>query len=175
MRIHEDGAGPELRGQNVLLRPVVEADTPILEAILEEPGVRRWWGRASWDRVDTPNYVTFAIDVGGEVAGCIQFDEEHDPDYRRVEIDLFVSERYQNRGVGSDALRTLIDYVTRVRGHHRVTLDPSVANERAIHVYRKLGFREVGVMRRYERGEDGTWRDALLMELVLDDEGRPLE
>ena len=106
MRIHEDGAGPELRGQNVLLRPVVEADTPILEAILEEPGVRRWWGRASWDRVDTPNYVTFAIDVGGEVVGCIQFDEEHDPDYRRVEIDLFVSERYQNRGVGSDALRT---------------------------------------------------------------------
>jgi RimJ/RimL family protein N-acetyltransferase len=37
---------------------------------------------------------------------------------------------------------------------------------RAIHVYEKLGFRPVGVMRQYERVADGSWRDGLLMELI---------
>ena len=32
-----------------------------------------------------------------------------------------------------------------------------------------LGFRPVGVLRKYERVEDGVWRDALLMELLAED------
>ena len=31
------------------------------------------------------------------------------------------------------------------------------------------GFRDVGVMRRYERANDGTWRDSLLMDLLADE------
>ena len=33
----------------------------------------------------------------------------------------------------------------------------------------KVGFRPVGVMRRYERGPDGEWHDGLLMELLAED------
>ena len=44
-----------------------------------------------------------------------------------------------------------------------------MVNARAIGSYRKVGFRDVGVMRRYERANDGTWRDSLLMDL-LDEE-----
>jgi len=32
-----------------------------------------------------------------------------------------------------------------------------------------VGFREVGVMREYERGIDGTWHDGLLMEMLAGD------
>ena len=32
-----------------------------------------------------------------------------------------------------------------------------------------LGFLPVGIMRRYERGADGTWRDGLLMDLLADE------
>jgi aminoglycoside 6'-N-acetyltransferase len=53
-----------------------------------------------------------------------------------------------------------------VRGHHRLTIDPAAANARAIRAYRAIGFRDVGVMRRYERGPDGEWRDALLMDML---------
>jgi aminoglycoside 6'-N-acetyltransferase len=53
-----------------------------------------------------------------------------------------------------------------VRGHHRFTVDPAAANARAVHVYEKLGFRPVGVLREYERVAGGSWRDALLMELL---------
>jgi len=61
--------------------------------------------------------------------------------------------------------RMLIDE----RGHHRVTIDPAASNAAAIRAYEKVGFRRVGVMRRYERDADGSgWHDGLLMEFVVD-------
>ena len=84
-------------------------------------------------------------------------------------MDIFVGTAAQGRGVGPDAMRTLIAWLFDVRGHHRLTVDPAAENARAIHVYEKLGFRPVGVLRRYERVEDGVWRDALLMELLAED------
>ena len=69
-------------------------------------------------------------------------------------------------------MRTLISWLFDVRRHHRLTVDPAAENARAVHVYEKLGFRRVGVLRRYERVEDGEWRDALLMELLADELAR---
>lgn len=160
---------PILGGTQVVLRSVVDTDVPALEAILREPEVKRWWMRDTWDRVDEEGSTVFVILAAGAVVGCIEYAEETDPDYRHAGIDLFVSARAQGRGIGTDALRALIAYLLGDRGHHRVIIDPSVENERAIHVYEKLGFRRVGVMRRYERGADGQWRDGLLMELLAED------
>jgi L-amino acid N-acyltransferase YncA len=33
----------------------------------------------------------------------------------------------------------------------------------------EVGFRPVGIMRQAERGNDGTWHDSLLMELLADE------
>lgn len=168
------GAGPdtpaELHGGLVTLRPVAPAHIPVLLAILDEPEVARWWRRAEWERLDEQDAVTFTILLPGDaVAGCIQYSEEADPDYFSASVDIFVGTAAQGRGVGPDAMRTLISWLVDARGHHRVTVDPAVENERAIHVYRKLGFRGVGVLRKYERAEDGVWRDALLMELLAEE------
>lgn len=167
-----DAASPVpavLRGRSVTLRPVIEDDLPALLAILEEPEVARWWRRDEWERVDEEDAVTFTIVADGAVAGCIQFSEETDPDYYSAAVDIFVATAAQGRGVGPDAMRALIAWLIEARGHHRLTVDPAADNARAIHVYEKLGFRRVGVLRRYERVEDGVWRDGLLMELVADD------
>jgi RimJ/RimL family protein N-acetyltransferase len=51
-----------------------------------------------------------------------------------------------------------------------ITIDPAAANQRAIRCYSAVGFRPVGVMRRYERGADGSFHDGLLMELVHADQ-----
>jgi aminoglycoside 6'-N-acetyltransferase len=161
-----------LRGELVLLRPVTPEDLPALLAVLEEPEVARWWRRDEWERVDEDDAVTFAIVVDGAVAGCIQFSEETDPDYYSAAVDIFVATAAQGRGVGPDAMRVLIAWLIDSRGHHRLTVDPAADNSRAIHVYEKLGFRRVGVMRQYERVEDDVWRDGLLMEVLADDFGR---
>jgi len=160
--------GAVLHGELATLRPATSHDIPALLAILDEPEVARWWRRAEWERVDDDDVVTFAVVVDDEVVGCIQYGEETDPDYRSAAVDVFISARRHGQGVGTDALRTLVGHLVGDRGHHRLTVDPAVVNARAIHVYEKLGFRRVGVLRCYERGEDGVWHDALLMDYVVE-------
>ena len=156
-------------GRLVTLRRTVEADVPALLRVLQEPGVAEWWRRAEWERLDETDAVTFSLLWQGAVVGCIQYNEETDPDYWSAAVDIFVSAAAQGRGVGPDAMRTLIAWLVDARGHHRFTVDPAAANARAIHVYQKLGFRLVGTLRRYERVEGDEWRDALLLELLVEE------
>jgi len=165
----------ELRGRHVTLRPTTLADATALAAILAEPAVARWWGTFDTDRVlaelidGDPEEDPFVIEHRGEIIGYIQAVEEHEPDFRHAGIDLFLRTDAQGRGLGPDAIRTLAIELIDGRGHHRLTIDPAADNERAIAAYSKLGFRPVGIMRRYQRLTDGRWVDALLMDLLADE------
>jgi aminoglycoside 6'-N-acetyltransferase len=55
------------------------------------------------------------------------------------------------------------------RGHHRFTIDPSAQNDRAIKASERVGFKPVGLLRRYERGPDGSFHDGLLMDLLIEE------
>ena len=162
----------ELPGRDVTLRPVEPGDAPILAEILAEPAVARWWGTFDLERVrrdltaGSPDEEGFAIEHDGAVIGYIQAVEENEPDFRHASIDLFVRTAAQGRGLGPDAIRTVAVYLIDERGHHRITIDPAVANGQAITAYERVGFRPVGVMREYQRMADGTWVDALLMDLL---------
>ncbi len=64
----------------------------------------------------------------------------------------------------------MVELLIGERGHHRITIDPALANTRAIRAYEKVGFERVGVMRKAERDPDGGgWHDALLMQLLAED------
>lgn len=110
-----------------------------------------------------------AIEVDGHPIGLVQYLEENEPDYRHAGIDVVLDPAWHGRGLGSDAVRTLARHLFDARGHHRLTIDPAAANVRAIRSYERVGFRPVGVMRRYERGPDGEWRDSLLMDLLKEE------
>jgi aminoglycoside 6'-N-acetyltransferase len=106
------------------------------------------------------------VEVGGQVAGGIQYHEETDPMYRHAGIDVYLGGRFQGQGAGQEAVALLARFLFEQRGHHRITIDPAAANEQAIRCYAAVGFRPVGVMRQYERGPDGTFHDGLLMDLL---------
>ena len=165
---------PVLHGTATTLRPVRPEDAERLTDILAQPEVARWWPRYDADRVRTDfleasDTVVFAIEVDGEVVGSIQYVEEPAPDYRHASIDVFVHPDWHGKGLGTDAVRTLARHLVRDRGHHRLAIDPAVANSKAISTYKRVGFREVGVMHAYERNADGEWQDCLLMELLEKD------
>jgi aminoglycoside 6'-N-acetyltransferase len=160
-----------LRGSRVTLRPLVPGDVDPLAELFALPEVAEWWPGENLARLaarltDDDEGVGLVIEVDGRLIGFIQYFEEADPDYRHAAIDVTLHPDWCNRGLGTDAVRTLARHLFDDLGHHRITIDPTVANARAIASYRKVGFRDVGVMRCYERANDGTWRDSLLMDLL---------
>jgi aminoglycoside 6'-N-acetyltransferase len=169
-----DAGLPTLEGERVTLRPLRREDARAVLTLLAQPRVREWFGaydtlRLERDFFDPAWAYTYLVLVEGEVAGLIQFHEVPDPDYKSAGIDILMGDDYQDRGLGTDALRAVVRYLIRVRGHHRLTMDPATANGRAIRAYEKVGFKPVGVMRRYERAEDGSWHDGLLLDLLAEE------
>jgi aminoglycoside 6'-N-acetyltransferase len=161
-----------LRGERVLLRPGLAEDVERLAQIASEPEVARWWGDLGVEDIRREFVDTndgFVIEIDGEVVGAIQFAEENEPMYRHAGIDIFVTSFRRGQGLGSEAIRVLARYLFDDRGHHRLTIDPAASNDAAIRAYERVGFRKVGVMRQYERGPDGTWRDGLLMDMLQED------
>jgi aminoglycoside 6'-N-acetyltransferase len=128
--------------------------------ILTAPTVARWWpgvtAEECQETIADPDVHPFMIEHRGEPVGYIQYSEELEPDYRHASIDVSVQDRWQGKGLGTDAVLTLVHHLLEVCEHHRVTIDPAASNTRAIRCYEKAGFRAVGLMRQYERGADGT-------------------
>jgi aminoglycoside 6'-N-acetyltransferase len=152
------------------LRPLAPGDEEDLLRIHRTPEVVRWWDEPEdgfpWDE---PDSTRLTIVVDGQIAGLIQYWEEREPRYRHAGIDVFLDPRLHGRGFGTEAVGRLVRHLIDDRGHHRVTIDPALANTGAIRCYEKVGFRAVGVMRRAERDSGGQgWHDCLLMELVAD-------
>ncbi|WP_433391944.1 GNAT family N-acetyltransferase [Micromonospora sp. KLBMP9576] len=164
-----------LRGRAVTLRPATTGDVAALAAIRAAPEVRRWWrGGDDLDsavRADLADDTlsVYAIEHDGRVVGAIQWYAEDDPDYRHASMDVFLDPAVRGAGLAGDAIRTLARHLIDEHGHHRFTIDPAAANTAAVRAYAKVGFRPVGVLRHYERGEDGRWHDGLLMDLLADE------
>jgi len=161
---------PTLRGDMVTVRPAeAEELDHLADAIAADPEASAWWSADSvtirrW--FADPEYVVLAVEEDGRAVGVIAFEEETDPDYRSAGIDIGLLSCCVGRGLGTEAVRLLVGWLITGRGHHRVTIDPAVANARAIRAYEKVGFRRIGVAREYERGPDGTWHDNLLMDVL---------
>jgi len=168
---------PTLTDGSVVLRPLRAADADRLAALVGTPQVARWWGSRPDDAEhhragfvsDAEGNEAFAIEIDGALAGWLGVYEEQEADYRHAGLDIFLDPALHGAGHGSRALRLAARWLLGKRGHHRLVIDPAAANVRAIAVYASVGFRPVGIMRSYERGSDGEWHDALLMDLLADE------
>lgn len=155
----------ELQGEQVTLRTLDLADVPRLRELRP----RGWGAGAQWP-IEGSGSSRYTILRDGSVVGFIQSNENAEPEYRHASIDIFVGAPYHSQGIGTDAVRTLAVHLVRDLRHHRVVIDPLADNAAAIRCYRKVGFKPVGVMRRYELNrETGQWQDGLLMDLLAEE------
>jgi aminoglycoside 6'-N-acetyltransferase len=146
-----------------------EGDADDLRRLHAAREIAEWWGplEDEFPLADEPEVTRMCIVVDGRVAGLIQYGEEPEADFRHAWIDMFVDAELQGRGLGTDALQTLVEHLLTDRGHHRVTIDPAADNAAAVRCYEKAGFRHVGVMESsWLDPHTNEWRDAILMELV---------
>ncbi|MGM0125784.1 hypothetical protein IGI37_003185 [Enterococcus sp. AZ194] len=98
----------------------------------------------AFKRMDTvfPYFICLTNKVIGYAA--IVLDEQiPDPENRYWLWQFLIDERYQNRGHASKALELLINQF-RYLGVEIITLSTKPENQRAIHLYKKMGFVETG-------------------------------
>jgi aminoglycoside 6'-N-acetyltransferase len=162
-------APPELCGPRVRLVPCAPEHRERLREIHLEPEVRRWWQDPHDDFPDLGGGTNYTVLLDDEIIGFAQWYEESDPMFRHAGLDLFLDPAVHGRGLGTETARVLCAHLIDDHGFHRLVIDPEVENEVAIAAYRKLGFKPVGVLRKYSRDRHGVWRDGLLMDLLAEE------
>jgi aminoglycoside 6'-N-acetyltransferase len=162
---------PPLQGDRVRLRELADADVERVAEINALPEVARWWRPESADeiraKIAADDLATWVVELEGGLIGYVESYEEVEPDFRHAGLDLFLLPAVHGRGLGRDVVRTVVRHLFEDRRHHRVVIDPALANETAIRSYETVGFRRVGVMRRYWFDHvEQRWADGLLLDLL---------
>ena len=81
-------------------------------------------------------------------------------------LGIFIyNKKNWNKGYGTDAMKVLLKIGFEFLNFHRIELSVYPYNTRGIHVYKKLGFREVG-RRREARFMSGKYIDEIMMDLL---------
>ncbi len=85
------------------------------------------------------------------------------------EYGIIIGEKqYHNRGYGTEATRMILDYIFKRVGLRRVWLGVHAEHQKAIAIYKKIGFKIEGRLRK-EILTDGRWHDRLVMGIFKDE------
>ena len=82
-----------------------------------------------------------------------------------ADLSVYVARSRRGSGIGSLLVRDLVEHAQK-SGFSKIVLHALDGNEQGKGLYRKLGFREVGVFRQHGQ-LDGRFVDVVAMELLL--------
>jgi RimJ/RimL family protein N-acetyltransferase len=108
------------------------------------------------------------IEVDGERAGAMAFDELSEANRIASLGGLAVHPGFRGRGIADEAARIFQRYLIFELGFHRLELACYGFNERAIRHSERVGFVREGVKRRAYR-RHGEWQDAVQFALLRED------
>jgi RimJ/RimL family protein N-acetyltransferase len=106
---------------------------------------------------------TLVAVANDEIVGSLHVDESR---FGFGEIGMAVARDWRGRGVGTALIAAAIEWA-RERGLHKLSLSVFAHNERAIGLYRKVGFVEEGRRVKHYRRASGELWDAVEMGLLL--------
>jgi len=85
---------------------------------------------------------------------------------RSAELYIYIGdENYWGKGLGSDAMKTLVEFAFEELNLHRLSLTVFSYNTRAIKAYKKVGFETEGIMRD-SLFRAGKYHDKVLMAIL---------
>ncbi len=160
-----------LSGGRVVLRPLEKEHLARCVKWFNDPDVTYFLGREEpltmaeeerWfseyrSKVDEEIY---AIEVDGNHIGNVGL-HGIDRANRKASLGIVIGEKeYWSRGLGTDAMDTVLRYAFDRLRLHKVNLDVIDYNERAIRVYERFGFVREGVRR------DELWKRGRFVNLV---------
>ncbi|WAH39113.1 GNAT family N-acetyltransferase [Alicyclobacillus dauci] len=96
-----------------------------------------------------------------------------DRNNRSANFRIAISDPFTGQGYGTEATRLMLDYGFGMLNLHRIELDVYTINERAAHVYEKVGFKREGV-KRQNWYFNHQYYDSIVMS-VLENEFRAMK
>jgi RimJ/RimL family protein N-acetyltransferase len=165
-------------GQSAVLSWLKEADLPevveALNGVIREQvyllqvneihdllAERRWFLQAQEDGM---SYLIARVDdkvVGGASLTPLTGKRAH-----VAEFGIFIVERHRNIGLGTILTKTLIEFACKNQ-FEIIQLSTFSNNKRAMHVYRKCGFKKAGKLTRDIKFPNGSYTDTITMEQLL--------
>lgn len=110
------------------------------------------------------NYIIFINDEEIGTIGYDLLDKERD----RVVLDIWMrAGKYCGLGYGTDAIKTLCEYIHKTYGINNFIISPSARNKRAIASYKKAGFKYISAISKAEQIDEFgiiEYKDNIIMK-----------
>ncbi len=165
-----------LNGKKVLLRPPEIKDAAIFGKWFNDPEIRQYISNRFpfslfkeediIKRMNDHEHVLLTIchKKSGELIGNISI--ELNWVNRRGMLGIIIGEKdFQNKGYGKEAIRLMLNYAFYELNLHKIVLEVYDYNERAVNLYKKLGFKIEGHFRKHSF-KNGKYVDLLYMGIL---------
>lgn len=119
------------------------------------------------ERKNSPLILWIAAELDGRLVGLCEATIAPRLRYRhKATFAICVCKPYWGMGIGRAMLERCITWC-RDQGLKKAELVVDTGNDRALALYRSLGFREEGRIKMHRRLADGSYRDSYMMGLML--------
>jgi RimJ/RimL family protein N-acetyltransferase len=151
-------------GELTVLRPVALDDLPVMEAWDRDPAITALMGKRyeqtsvyEWYRSMHKERSSRALAIetlDGDLIGGLELADLNWRE-RAAELRICIGEKaYWNRGYGTDALQGALQLAFMAYRLNRIYLRVFITNERAVHVYERVGFRKEALLPPCARRQD---------------------
>ncbi|MBP6562483.1 MAG: spermidine N1-acetyltransferase [Neisseriaceae bacterium] len=138
----------------VRLRPLEREDLAFVHTLKNNANIMSYWFEEAYEsyvelldlynkHIHDRTERRFIVYNKEAILGLVEL-VEIDYIHRRTEFQIIIDPQHQGHGYSKIATRLGIDYAFSVLNMHKLYLIVDVENEKAIHVYKKAGFRIEG-------------------------------
>lgn len=160
------------------IRPLEKGDLPYIYKQENSRKVMALWFQEAYTSFDELQILyerhildqterRFVVENDEQFIGVVEL-VDIDPLHRHTEIQIIINSDYQGHGYAQLAMKSGIDYAFKVLNMHKVYLYVDVDNSAAIHIYKKVGFIEEGILRQHFFAE-GRYHDSLMMGILANE------
>lgn len=84
----------------------------------------------------------------------------------RVGIGILIDESVENKGYATESLQLLCKYCFDVLLVKQVYCNIAVSNEKSLHLFKKLGFEEIGLKKQWNKIGQNTFENEWMLQLI---------
>jgi len=156
------------------LRPLEREDLPFVHELDNNESVMHYWFEEPYEafvelcdlydkHIHDQSERRFIVERDRVNVGLVELVEINHI-HRRAEFQIIIAPEHQGNHYATVATRLAMDYAFTVLNLYKLSLIVDCENQRAIGVYKKLGFHEEGRLR-HEFFVDGEYRDVFRMAI----------